>query len=78
MFPIGTAYVVAIPGVGAQLNYILVADQWRRRGIAHRLIEECRRKWPGMQATNPMNAQAEKLLSKAGLIMSDAVNVRRE
>jgi len=33
MFPVGVAYLVAVNNC-AQLNSILVADAWRRQGIA--------------------------------------------
>jgi GNAT superfamily N-acetyltransferase len=57
MFPVGTAYVVAVGNV-AQLNFILVADQWRRQGVGTALINAIRDRWPDYQATLPMGDEA--------------------
>ena len=67
LFPIGTAYVVAINHGGraaAQLNVIVVADAWRRQGIATKIIRACQERWPGLQTTSVMGAEGEGLLRK--------------
>ncbi|MCP4592561.1 MAG: GNAT family N-acetyltransferase [bacterium] len=57
-FPVGTAYVVAAPPPkedAAQVNYILVGDAWRRQGIARKLVDACRERWPRLLYTSPMS-----------------------
>ena len=49
-------------GTAAQLNFILVADQWRRQGVATSLITACRIRWPALQLTGPMDKAGEGLL----------------
>lgn len=63
MFPVGTAYVVS-HGDFAQLNFILVADEWRCRGLAGELLSAIRSKWPEVTATAPMNDTARRLLHR--------------
>lgn len=63
-FPVGTAYAVATGGA-AQLNFILVADGWRRKGIGARLVEACQQRWPNLQYTSAMSESGEGLISKA-------------
>src|SRR5262249_42606636 len=64
-FPLGIAWVLAPPAPpkgkrrprGAPrpyLKYILVADEYRREGIATRLIEACRQRWPDLSLTSPV------------------------
>jgi hypothetical protein len=66
MFPIGTAYVVAPPETtAAQLDFVLVADQWRKEGVARELIKACQERWPGLQYTGPMDEAGDKLLRVA-------------
>ena len=61
-FPVGTAYVTAIPdGSAAQVNFVLVADQWRRTGIASALIKACRDRWPKLAMTPGMDTAGKAL-----------------
>lgn len=53
-FPVATAYVVEVRGV-ACLNFILVADQWRRLGYGTALVNAVRERWPDFQSTPPMD-----------------------
>ena len=63
MFPVGTAYLSS-HGESAQLNFILVADEWRCRGLAGELLSAIRSKWPKVTATSPMNDIARRLLHR--------------
>lgn len=69
-FPVGFAFFVVVQGT-AQLNYILVADQWRKRGIAKELIRGCRKRWPNMQFTSAMGPEGEALLRSVGAYFDD-------
>jgi GNAT superfamily N-acetyltransferase len=71
-FPLGVAWVLAPPAPtrgerrprGAPrpfVKYILVTDEYRREGIATRLIEACRERWPDLILTRPV--------SRAGLAL---------
>ena len=60
-FPIGTAYVVALRGA-AQVQFVLVADQWRHRGVAKALVAACKERWPNLMYTGPMDEAGEGLL----------------
>lgn len=53
-FPVATAYVVEVRGT-AFLNFILVADQWRRLGYGTSVIDAIRERWPDFQSTGPMD-----------------------
>jgi len=64
MFPVGTAYVVILETT-VQLNFILVADQWRRRGIGRQLVEACRKRWPNIQLTIAMEFESSKSFFEA-------------
>lgn len=66
-FPAGLAFVMAMPGQGAQLNFIFVADQWRRQGGASAMIAACRQRWPGLMFTHGMGPEGEGLLAKNGV-----------
>ena len=63
MFPVGTAYLSS-HGEIAQLNFILVGDEWRCRGFAGQLLSAIRSKWPKVTATSPMNDTARRLLHR--------------
>ena len=43
LFPVGLAVVCSPLSLcgGAQLNFLFVADQWRRQGIAEKLVAAC-------------------------------------
>lgn len=66
MFPVGTAHVVVIHGA-AQLNFIIVADQWRRQGFGKELILAVKGRWPQLTATSGMDEMGEGLLNAVGL-----------
>jgi GNAT superfamily N-acetyltransferase len=70
--PLGVAWVLAPPASpkgkkrpgGAfkpYLKFVLVSDEYRREGIATRLIEACRERWPDLSLTRPV--------SRAGLAL---------
>ena len=46
----------------AKLNFILVADDWHRRGIATKLISACRERWPQLMFAKAVNPVAVRLL----------------
>lgn len=66
MFPVAMAFVVVVSGK-AQLNFILTADQWRRRGYGKQLIRACATRWPNLTATSAMSPGAVDLLKSCGL-----------
>lgn len=73
-FPVGFAWVVAPPpgttepppGWEARptIKFVLVADDARRRGIATRLVEACRQRWPGAELSLPISPAGEALYRK--------------
>ena len=63
MFPVATAYVVVIPGA-AQVNFVFVVDEYRGQGIACKLLEACRSRWPGIGFTVGVNAAGDALVRK--------------
>jgi len=64
MFPVGTAYVFEVAKEGcsamAQLNFIFVADQWRRQGYGELMAKEMLLRWPKLQRTGPMDDLAKE------------------
>jgi GNAT superfamily N-acetyltransferase len=62
VFPVGTAYLISPREGVARLSFILVADAWRRRGIAGKLIEACKQRWPNLTYTPPMSKEGDALL----------------
>ncbi len=72
MFPAGTAYVIANDHTGfAQLNFILVVDEWRNRGHGTGLVKAIQGRWPNLVATGPMGPPGEQLLRRCGLLYQD-------
>ena len=63
--PVGLAFVTHYHGP-PMLYYILVADQFRRKGIATALIEACQRRWPDLQLTDAISEAGEALLRRYG------------
>jgi hypothetical protein len=66
MFPVGIAYVAVIEP-NAQLNFIFVADQWRRQGFATELICAIRERWPNVVSTLGLDGMGESLLMAVGI-----------
>jgi GNAT superfamily N-acetyltransferase len=64
-FPVGTAYVESPPSAPPVLRFMLVADQWRSRGIATRLVAACVEKWPNIEFTTPISRTGEKAVNRA-------------
>jgi ribosomal protein S18 acetylase RimI-like enzyme len=67
MFPVGMVWVAEIVGVGAQMSFVLVADEWRRNGIGKMLMESVKSRWPNIVATGPMGDSGKALLDSVGL-----------
>lgn len=61
LFPVGLCVVAAVGG-GAQLNFVFVADQWRGRGIARKLVSACIGRWPNLQGTLGISDGGDALL----------------
>lgn len=67
-FPLGVAYVTVPPEQhrditgGPFIDFILVADQWRREGIASALVEACRRRWPDLWLTDAISESGAAFL----------------
>ena len=67
MFPVGMVWVAEIVGVGAQVSFVLVADEWRRNGIGKMLMESVKSRWPNIVVTGPMGDSGKALLDSVGL-----------
>ena len=65
VFPIGTAYVESPLSEPPRLNFMLVADQWRSRGIATQLVAACVEKWPDLRFSEPISKMGEKAVNRA-------------
>ncbi len=63
--PLGLAWVTAGEGL-AYLDYVLVVDDCRRRGIATALIAACRERWPDIRLTDAISDAGEALLDSLG------------
>ncbi len=64
-FPVGTAYVESPLHGSPQMRFILVADQWRSRGIATRLMAACVEKWPDIEFSAPISKGGERAVTRA-------------
>ncbi len=64
--PVGLAWVCEYPDEygGPTLLYLLVADGWRRKGIATILIKECQQRWPNLQILEAVSKEGKALLEK--------------
>lgn len=63
-YPMGTAWVSDFDGVDCvTLDYVLVADWYRRQGVATLLVQECRQRWPNIHIAEPLTADGVKLLA---------------
>lgn len=58
--PWGVCWVGEYPGF-AVLLYALVADPYRRRGIATAIVTAARERWPGLQVTEGVTPAGEAL-----------------
>ena len=67
MFPVGIAYVVEMPNRGAQLQFVFVADQWRRQGFGRQLVQAAKDRWPFLTWTSSMGVEGTALLNAVGL-----------
>ena len=56
--PLGLAWVSVYPTF-TFLDFVLVRDSERRRGIASALVAACRGRWPGLQGLDPDDAVSE-------------------
>ena len=56
--PLGLAWVSVYP-IFTFLDFVLVRDDERRRGIATALVAACRARWPGLQGLDPGDAVSE-------------------
>jgi hypothetical protein len=72
-FPIGLAWVVAPPPGEPWpkgfhpvpwVKFVLVVDDERRRGIATKLVQAIRQRWPGAMLTDGISAAGEALVQK--------------
>jgi GNAT superfamily N-acetyltransferase len=60
--PWGVCWVGEYPAtVGVVLWYVLVADPYRRRGIATALVAAARKRWPGIHVTEGVTPAGEAL-----------------
>lgn len=63
-FPVGTAYVWEYQDGTerkAEMSFVLVVDDERRKGIATKLLAECEKRWPDIQMTKPTSKAGEFL-----------------
>ena len=65
VFPVGTAYIESPPGAAPLMNFMLVADQWRSRGIASQMMAACVEKWPDLVFSDPISRDGEKAVKRA-------------
>lgn len=65
-FPLGIAFVSEHIGTRSEfppvLEFIFVVDQYRRRGIAKRLVKACQRRWSNLMLTPAISEEGEHLL----------------
>lgn len=60
----GRAFVKQCPGFSAGLDWLEVDEEKRRRGIGTKLLNACRKRWPGITGTTPdyaITPEGEKL-----------------
>jgi len=63
-FPVGTAYIWEYQDGEehkAEMCFLLVSDEERRRGIATKLLTECEKRWPGIKMTEPTTRAGKAL-----------------
>ncbi len=44
------------------LDYVLVPDESRRKGLAKRLVKACQERWPGLMLTDAISPEGQALL----------------
>ena len=66
-FPACTAYICEPGDQPPILDYIQTADQYRRQGIAARLLTACRDRWPTLCTTEGISDEGIGLITKLGL-----------
>lgn len=64
VFPVGSAYVESPPSGPPRMNFMLVADQWRGRGIASVMMAACVEKWPDLEFTTPIGRGGAKAIDR--------------
>ena len=78
--PLGIAWVTAAEGLD-YLDYVLVCDDCRRRGIATALIAACRERWPGIRLTDSISEAGESLLAsldESAALAAEHARAKRE
>lgn len=71
LFPSAVAYLMEDTSSGiAHLNFIFVADLWRRRGIGREMLQAIMKRWPkpNLRWTKGMDEAGQGLLRSVGLI----------
>jgi len=70
-FPVGLAWVCTPPpgvvpaaDVRTLIKFVLVVDDARNQGVASRLVEACRGRWPGAELSLPISAAGARLYRK--------------
>jgi len=70
-FPVGLAWVCTPPpgvvpaaDVRTLIKFVLVVDDARNEGVASRLIEACRGRWPDAKLSLPISAAGARLYRK--------------
>jgi len=74
LFPSAVAYVMEDVSFGiAHLNFIFVADLWRRQGIGREMLQAIMKRWPqpNLRWIKGMDEAGQGLLRSVGLIDED-------
>tara|TARA_R110002073_G_scaffold8027_18_gene44853 strand:+ start:17208 stop:17516 length:309 start_codon:yes stop_codon:yes gene_type:complete len=71
VFPVGTGYVLEA-GTAAHLSYILVADQWRRKGYGTAIFQACKSRWTNFVSTGAVDPASELFASAVGILEIDS------
>lgn len=75
MFPVGVAYVVELPNQSTELQYVVMADQWRGRGFAKKLVSAAKERWPELNWKGATSVPGAAVLESAGLIDSKSTTI---
>lgn len=65
--PLGLAWVMDTPSLGSYVLYMFVLDEYRRQGVATKLLEYCKRKWPDISYEAATDL-GEKFLASEGQV----------